>query len=122
MSWDNLVNTANKAEARANIQRNIYLDKWCPKGKGFLKISFNFRDDQINKKTLQAKDKPKQAKQDSKVKKFSNKARRKRKKKSCQGWCKRPGGSLAATTKANAQAREGQKNMIQGSQKAYLLG
>ncbi len=49
MLWDNLIRAANKAEARAKIQRSIHLNQWCPKGKRLLKMSLNSRDDQAKK-------------------------------------------------------------------------
>lgn len=94
MPWDNLVNTANKAEARAKIEGSIYLDQQCPKEKRSLKMSLNIKDDQ-------AKDKANQAGQSFEAEKFFNKARKKKKKKDCQGRHKRPAGS--PTTGANVQ-------------------
>ncbi len=41
MPWDNLIRAANKAEARAKIQRSTHLNQRCPKGKRPLKMSFN---------------------------------------------------------------------------------
>ncbi len=49
MPWDDLIRAANKAEARAKIQRSTHLDQQCPKGKRSLKMSLNSRDDQAKK-------------------------------------------------------------------------
>lgn len=49
MFWDNLISTANKANAQACIHANIYPDQQCAKGKQLLKISINSWDDQIKK-------------------------------------------------------------------------
>ncbi len=57
MPWDELIRAANKAEARAKIQSSIHGDQWCPKGKRPLKMSLNSKDDQTDKKALQAKEK-----------------------------------------------------------------
>ncbi len=57
MPWDDLIRAANKAEARAKIQKSTYLDQWCPKGKQPLKMSLNSRDNQTDKKAQQAKEK-----------------------------------------------------------------
>ncbi len=46
MPWDDLIRTANKAEARAKIQGSTYLDQWCLNKKQPLKISLNARDNQ----------------------------------------------------------------------------
>ncbi len=50
MPWNDLIRAANKAEARAKIQESIYLDQRYPKEKQPLKMSFNSRNDQTNKK------------------------------------------------------------------------
>ncbi len=47
MPWDDLVSTANKAEAKAKTQKSIYLDQQSPKGKRPLKMSFNSQDNQL---------------------------------------------------------------------------
>ncbi len=57
MPWDDLIRAANKAEARAKIQRSSHLDQRCPKKKWPLKMSLNYRDDQTDKKAPQAKNK-----------------------------------------------------------------
>ncbi len=49
MPWDDLIRTANKAEARAKIQGSIHLDQRCPNGKRPLKMSLNSRDNQAKK-------------------------------------------------------------------------
>ena len=46
MYWDDLIRVANKAEARAKVQKNTHLDQHCPKGKQPLKISINSCDNQ----------------------------------------------------------------------------
>ncbi len=57
MPRDDFIRTANKAEAKAKIQGSTYLDQRCSKGKQLMKMSFNSRDNQTNKKALQAKEK-----------------------------------------------------------------
>ncbi len=49
MPWDDLIKAVNKAQARAKIQRSIYLDQQYSKGKQSLKISLNSQDDQPKK-------------------------------------------------------------------------
>ncbi len=63
-----------------------------------MKIGLNSRDDQTDKKTSQAKDKASPAEQGSEAEKFSKKARKEKKKKDCQGQCKKLN---LATTEAN---------------------
>ncbi len=96
MPWDDLIRAANKAEAKATIQGSTYLDYWCPKGKWPLKMSLNSRDNQTDKKALQAK--ASLAKQGSEAEKSFEKAR-KEKKKGCQGQREKPN---PAATGANA--------------------
>lgn len=57
MPLDNQVSIANKFKTKTKIQVSIHLDQRYPKGKLPLKMSFNFQDNQANKKdtTLQAK-------------------------------------------------------------------
>ncbi len=71
MPWDDLIRAANKAETRAKIQGNTYLDQQCPKKKKHLKMNLNSRDNQTDKKTLQAKDKANPAEQGSEAEKSS---------------------------------------------------
>lgn len=61
---EQLVNTTNKAKARAKIQGRMYLNQRFPKKKQPLKMSLNSLDNQANKKAIvpQAKDKANQAK------------------------------------------------------------
>lgn len=49
MSWNNLVSTANRAQAKACIHGNIYLDQRCFKGKRLLKISIHSRNNRAEK-------------------------------------------------------------------------
>ncbi len=49
MLLNDLIRAANKAEARAKIQKSIHLDKWYPKEKQLLKMIFNAHDDQAKK-------------------------------------------------------------------------
>ena len=42
MPWDNLINIANKAKARAKIQVNTYLDQQYPKKKMILEDESQF--------------------------------------------------------------------------------
>ncbi len=49
MPWDDLIKTANKAEARAKIQGSTHLDQRCPKAKRPLKMSLNSWDNQPEK-------------------------------------------------------------------------
>ena len=49
MPWNDLIRAANKAEARAKIQKSTHLNQQCPKEKQPLKISLNFCDDQAKK-------------------------------------------------------------------------
>ncbi len=85
---DHLIRVANKAEARAKIQKSTHLDQHCPKGKKPLKMSLNFRDDQT--KAPQAKDKANPIEQVFEAEKSSEKARKEKKKKSRQGRRERP--------------------------------
>ncbi len=57
MLWDDLIRAANKAEARAKIQGSIHLYQRCPKRKRPVKMSLNSKDNQTDKKALQAKEK-----------------------------------------------------------------
>ncbi len=105
MPWNNLIRTANKAEARAKIQGSTHLDQQCPKRKRPLKMNLNFKDNQTDKKALQVKDKTNPAKQGSEAEKSSEKARKGKKKKGRQGWRKRPNpatGTNAAPTTATS--------------------
>ncbi len=79
MPWDDLIRAANTAEARAKIQGSTHLDHRCPKGKRPLKMSLNSRDDQT--KAPQAKNKANPVKQVSEAEKFSEKAKKEKKKK-----------------------------------------
>ncbi len=72
-------------------------------------MSLNSRDDQTDKKALQAKDKANPAKQGSEAEKSSEKARKKKKKKGCQGWRKRPNPATGANAAPTATGGEGQK-------------
>ncbi len=85
MPWNILIRAANKAEARAKIQGNTHLDQQCPKKKQPLKMRLNSRDDETNKKTLEAKDKANPVKEGSEAEKSSEKAKKEKKKKGCQG-------------------------------------
>lgn len=44
ISWDNLINVANKITIRDKIQESTHLDQQCFKRKQLLKISLNSRD------------------------------------------------------------------------------
>ena len=57
MPWDDLVNTANNAEAKAKIQGSTYFAQQCLKEKQPLKMSLNSKDNQTDKKAPQAKNK-----------------------------------------------------------------
>ncbi len=83
MPWDDLSRAANKVKARAKIQRSTHLNYRCPKGKRPLKMSLNFKNDQTDKKVLQAKASP--AKQGSEAEKSSEKARKEKKKEGPSG-------------------------------------
>ena len=50
--WDDLVSAANKAKARAKIQENTHYDQQYLRRKWSLKISLNFKDNQIDKRAL----------------------------------------------------------------------
>ncbi len=54
MLWDDLVRVANKAGARARVQKNTYLDQRYLKRKWLLKMSLNSQDDQIKKPKARA--------------------------------------------------------------------
>ena len=49
MPWDNLVSTANKAEAKAKIEGSTHLDQRCHKRKQPLKMSLNSQDNQLER-------------------------------------------------------------------------
>ena len=51
MLLNNLVNTANKAKAKAKIQKNTQLGQQYFKRKRLLKMNLNSKDDQTDKKT-----------------------------------------------------------------------
>ncbi len=61
-------------------------------------MSLNFRDNQTDKKALQAKNKANQAKQGFKVEKASEKGKKEKKKKGRQGWCEKPNSATGANT------------------------
>ncbi len=50
MRWDDLIRAANKAEAKAKIQKSTYLNQRCPKERRPLKMSLNARDNQTEPK------------------------------------------------------------------------
>ncbi len=82
MPWDDLIEVTNKAKARAKIQGSIHLDQRCLKGKWPLKMSLNFKNDQTDKKVLQAKEKANsQTKQEIKKLERSEKTEKARKEK-----------------------------------------
>ncbi len=106
--WDDLIRAANKAEARAKIQRNTHLDQRCPKEKRPLKMSLNSRDDQT--KALQDKDKANLVAQVSEAEKFSEKVRKEKKKKDRQEQREKPTPATGANiAPATATGGEGQR-------------
>ena len=73
-------------------------------------MSLNFRDNQTDKKTPQAKNKANPVKQLFGAKKSSKKARKEKKKKSCQRWRKMSNPATRANAiQAIATGGEGQK-------------
>lgn len=80
MPWNDLVTITNKAKARAKILKSMHLNQWYPKEKWLLKMSLHSRNNQTDKKTLQAKEKASaQAKQQTKKLKKSEKSKKSKK-------------------------------------------
>lgn len=83
MPQDDLIRAANKAKARAKMQKNTYLDQRCPKEKQSLKMSLNSCDNQAEKTKvalLQTTASLPMFDQSETTKKVKKKARKKRKK------------------------------------------
>ena len=72
-------------------------------------MSLNSKNEQTNKKTLQAKDKVNQAKQGSEAEKPSEKARKEKKKKHRQEQRKKPKSTAIKANTASATGSKGQK-------------
>ncbi len=114
MPWNDLIKAANKAEARAKIQRSTHLDERYPKAKWPLKMSLNARDNQakMTKATPPTKASLPTSDQSEVTEKAKEKAKKEKKRKRHQekrDRRKEQDGSLVATEANAIQAMESQK-------------